>query len=140
MGMVAVLFAPIAAHEVVLGDEISADNEGIHGRLIGQQDLDCLFRVLIEQLVGAGSVFDRKTVSDKVRWLELADHFPRRVKTARLGSSTCKFWPYRTDLAADHTNTTAMEASAQVQGGTLAPVPGADNDATVETRCPQRLF
>src|SRR5665647_2201785 len=79
--------------------------------LIGQQNLDYLFRVLIQQLIGLCRLFDRKTVRDEPGRFKLADHLPRDLKTTHLCPSTIKFWRHATDLAADHANTAAMEAS-----------------------------
>src|SRR5581483_8620330 len=62
-----ILRAPISADQKVAGDEIAANGEGVHERscvkcqmssLVVEDNLDCILRILIEELIGITGFFE----------------------------------------------------------------------------------
>ena len=80
---------------------------------IGEHYLDCLSRILVNQLVCLSGLGEWETLSDPARWSDLLQHLPRQVKAAGSIPASTQMGHQRADLAADQLDAGAMEMTTQ---------------------------
>ena len=90
---------------------------------IGEHYLDCLSRILVNQLVCLSGLGEWETLSDPARWSDLLQHLPRQVETPGLTPATTYLRFNRTDLAANQLDTVAVKTSTQIYHRPFSTIP-----------------